>query len=78
MAIHDIGQAMAVADRIVLLDPGCLMFEGTANDLAVSMSSLVGRGFRVAGRFVQIEPASAWHLDLALDQTTQMRRLDDK
>ncbi|MCJ2131714.1 ABC transporter ATP-binding protein [Methylobacterium sp. E-045] len=76
MAIHDIDQAMAVADRIVLLDTGRLMFEGTANDLAVS--GLVEQAFRVTGRFVQVEPSGAWHLDLTLDPTAQAHRLDDK
>ncbi|HWX46910.1 MAG TPA: ABC transporter ATP-binding protein [Roseomonas sp.] len=66
MAIHDIDQAMAVADRIALLEAGQLVFDGSPHDLA--RSGLVEKVFRVNGRFVLLEPSGALHFDVPLRQ----------
>ncbi|MCD2172349.1 ABC transporter ATP-binding protein [Rhizobium sp. C4] len=64
MAIHDLNQAMSIADRISLLEKGRLVFDGSAADLAAS--GLIERVFRVEGRFVQISPDGPPHFDVHL------------
>lgn len=49
VAIHDLNQAMAIADRIVLLAKGRTLFSGAANDLADS--GLIEATFAVNGAF---------------------------
>lgn len=64
MAIHDLNQAMAVCDRISLLDHGELIFDG--EPAALAASGLIERVFRVRGRFVDIGRSSAPHFDVEL------------
>ncbi|MDK1489740.1 ABC transporter ATP-binding protein [Sinorhizobium sp. 7-81] len=64
MAIHDINQAVAISDRISLLEKGELRFDGTPRDLAES--GLIEKTFRVRGRFVQVTPESPPHFDVEL------------
>ncbi|MCK3780327.1 ABC transporter ATP-binding protein [Ensifer sesbaniae] len=49
VAIHDLNQAMAVADRVVLLAKGRTLFSGAADDLAES--GLIETTFAVNGAF---------------------------
>ncbi|MFC2253019.1 ABC transporter ATP-binding protein [Labrys portucalensis] len=64
MALHDLNQAMAVCDRISLLEEGRLVFDGTAEALAAS--GLIERVFNVRGRFVSLGPGSAPHFDVEI------------
>jgi len=64
MAIHDINQAIAVSDRISLLEKGRLRFDGLPEDLAGS--GLIQDIFRVRGRFVQVAADSPPHFDVEL------------
>jgi iron complex transport system ATP-binding protein len=64
MAIHDLNQAMAVCDRISLLERGKLVFDGNPKDLA--RSGLIEEVFRVKGRFVPIAPDAPPHFDVEL------------
>ncbi|MCK7616040.1 ABC transporter ATP-binding protein [Roseibium sediminicola] len=64
MAIHDLNQAMAVCDRISLLEQGKLVFDGNPTDLA--RSGLVEQVFRVKGRFVPIAHNAPPHFDVEL------------
>jgi iron complex transport system ATP-binding protein len=64
MAIHDLNQAMAVADRISLLDKGRLVFDGEPAGLAAS--GLLEQVFRVRGRFIQLAPDAPPHFDVEL------------
>jgi iron complex transport system ATP-binding protein len=64
MAIHDLNQAMAVCDRISVLDKGEQIFNGMPADLAGS--GLIERVFQVRGRFVSIKPSRAPHFDVEL------------
>ncbi|MEZ2130731.1 MULTISPECIES: ABC transporter ATP-binding protein [unclassified Sinorhizobium] len=64
MAIHDINQAIAVSDRISLLEKGLLRFDGQPERLADS--GLVQEIFRIKGRFVRVSPESPPHLDVEL------------
>ncbi|ARO30757.1 iron-siderophore ABC transporter ATP-binding protein [Rhizobium sp. NXC14] len=64
MAIHDINQAIAVSDRISLLEKGQLRFDGPPRELAEC--NLVQDIFRVRGRFVQVTPDSPPHFDVEL------------
>ncbi|RUM16517.1 ABC transporter ATP-binding protein [Rhizobium fabae] len=64
MAIHDINQAIAVSDRISLLEKGQLRFDGAPRELAER--DLVQEIFRVRGRFVQVSPYSPPHFDVEL------------
>jgi iron complex transport system ATP-binding protein len=64
MAIHDLNQAMTVADRISLLDKGVCVFDGEPDVLAAG--GLIERVFRVRGRFVNIAPSGAPHFDVEL------------
>lgn len=68
MAMRDIDQALAVADRIALLDSGPLVFEGRPSDLAES--GLIERVFRVRGRFVRLEPSGALHFAVPFGHAT--------
>lgn len=52
MAIHDLNQAMAVCDRISLLDRGRLVFDGAPHALAGT--GLLEEVFRVRGAFISI------------------------
>ncbi|MBY3215208.1 ABC transporter ATP-binding protein [Rhizobium laguerreae] len=64
MAIHDINQAIAVSDRISLLEKGQLRFDGAPHELAEC--DLIQQIFRVRGRFVQVAPDSPPHFDVEL------------
>lgn len=64
MAIHDINQAIAVSDRISLLEKGELRFDGTPDVLAES--GLIEKTFRVKGRFVEVAPDKPPHFDVEL------------
>ncbi|MBB6484693.1 ABC transporter ATP-binding protein [Rhizobium lusitanum] len=69
MAIHDINQAIAVSDRISLLEKGELRFDGEPRALAES--GLIERTFRVKGRFVQVSPDAPPHFDVELTRLSQ-------
>ncbi|NTF44653.1 ABC transporter ATP-binding protein [Rhizobium rhizogenes] len=69
MAIHDINQAIAVSDRISLLEKGELRFDGEPRALAES--GLIEKTFRVKGRFVQVSPDNPPHFDVEL---TRLRK----
>ena len=64
MAIHDINQAIAVSDRISLLEKGELRFDGEPRALAAS--GLIEKTFRVKGRFVEVGPDKPPHFDVEL------------
>lgn len=64
MAIHDINQAIAVSDRISLLEKGELRFDGEPRALAAS--GLIEKTFRVKGRFVEVAPGKPPHFDVEL------------
>jgi len=64
MAIHDLNQALAVSDRISLLQGGRLMFDGAPAALAAS--GLIEKVFRVSGRFVTLDPDRPPHFDVDL------------
>lgn len=64
MAIHDINQAIAVSDRISLLEKGELRFDGEPRALATS--GLIEKTFRVKGRFVEVAPGKPPHFDVEL------------
>lgn len=64
MAIHDINQAIAVSDRISLLERGELRFDGEPRALAES--GLIEKTFRVKGRFVEVDPDKPPHFDVEL------------
>ena len=64
MAIHDINQAIAVSDRISLLERGELRFDGAPR--ALSESGLIESTFRVKGRFVEVAPGKPPHFDVEL------------
>lgn len=68
MAIHDINQAIAVSDRISLLEKGELRFDGEPRALAES--GLIERTFRVKGRFVEVAPDKPPHFDVELARIT--------
>ena len=75
MAIHDLNQAMSIADRITLMEKGRVVFDGAASALAES--GLIEQVFRVEGRFVQIAPDGPPHFDVHLklaDSIFQMQR----
>ncbi|MGG6892447.1 MULTISPECIES: ABC transporter ATP-binding protein [Rhizobium] len=69
MAIHDINQAIAVSDRISLLEKGELRFDGEPSVLAES--GLIEKTFRVKGRFVQVSPDAPPHFDVELTRLNQ-------
>ena len=64
MAIHDINQAIAVSDRISLLEQGELRFDGEPRALAES--GLIEKTFRVKGRFVEVAADKPPHFDVEL------------
>ncbi|MGO4622188.1 ABC transporter ATP-binding protein [Ensifer sp. 2YAB10] len=64
MAIHDINQAIAVSDRISLLERGVLRFDGEPRALAES--GLIEKAFRVRGTFVEVAPGKPPHFDVEL------------
>ena len=64
MAIHDINQAIAVSDRISLLEKGELQFDGEPTALAGS--GLIEKTFRVKGKFVEVAPGKPPHFDVEL------------
>ena len=64
MAIHDLNQAMSVADRICVLEAGRCVFDGEPGALA--SSGLIERVFRVQGRFVDLAPDAPPHFDVDL------------
>jgi iron complex transport system ATP-binding protein len=70
MSIHDLNQAMAVSDRIVLLEKGEKVFDGKPGNLAAT--GLIERVFRVRGRFVSIAPDAAPHFDVELARRTAL------
>jgi iron complex transport system ATP-binding protein len=71
MAIHDINQAIAISDKISLLEKGELRFDGEPRALAES--GLIERTFRVKGRFVEVGPGKPPHFDVEL---TRLNRQD--
>jgi iron complex transport system ATP-binding protein len=64
MAIHDINQAIAISDRISLLEKGELRFDGDPRELA--KSGLIEKTFRVKGKFVEVAPGKPPHFDVDL------------
>ncbi|MBB4000707.1 ABC transporter ATP-binding protein [Aureimonas pseudogalii] len=64
MAIHDLNQALSIADRISVLKGGICVFDGEPDALAAS--GLIERVFRVRGRFVDIAPGAPPHFDVDL------------
>ncbi|MTH95808.1 ABC transporter ATP-binding protein [Roseibium sp. RKSG952] len=62
MAIHDLNQAMAVSDRMVLLRQGEVLFNG--RPAALAQTGLIPEAFRVKGRFVPIENGKPPHFDV--------------
>ncbi|MBB3656728.1 iron complex transport system ATP-binding protein [Rhizobium sp. BK650] len=64
MAIHDINQALAVSDRISVLEKGRLRFDGLPEDLAAGR--LIQDIFQVRGRFVQVADGTRPHFDVEL------------
>lgn len=64
MAIHDINQAIAISDRISLLEKGELRFDGAPRELAAS--GLIEKTFRVSGKFVEVGPGKPPHFDVDL------------
>lgn len=64
MAIHDLNQAMSIADQVSLLRQGELMFDGAPRALAES--GLIEDVFRVKGRFVEIAQDAPPHFDVEL------------
>ncbi|WP_106797537.1 ABC transporter ATP-binding protein [Rhizobium sp. H4] len=64
LSLHDINQAIAVSDRISLLEKGELRFDGAPRELAER--GLIQEIFRVRGRFVQVAPDSPPHFDVEL------------
>lgn len=64
MAIHDINQAIAISDRISLLEKGELRFDGDPRELA--KSGLIEKTFRVKGKFVEVGPGKPPHFDVDL------------
>lgn len=64
MSIHDINQAMAVCDRISLLEKGRPVFDGLPADLAAS--GLVEQVFKVRGSFVPLASDALPHFDVEL------------
>jgi iron complex transport system ATP-binding protein len=71
MAIHDINQAIAVSDRITLLERGELRFDGEPRALA--QSGLIEATFRVRGQFVEVGAGKPPHFDVEL---TRLQRSD--
>ncbi|MDO1583116.1 ABC transporter ATP-binding protein [Rhizobium oryzicola] len=71
MAIHDLNQAMSIADRITLMEKGRVVFDGTSDALAES--GLIEQVFRVEGRFVQIAPDGPPHFDVHLKRWSGKR-----
>ncbi len=69
MAIHDINQAIAISDRISLLEKGELRFDGEPRALAES--GLIEKTFRVKGRFVQVSPDNPPHFDVELTRLSR-------
>lgn len=69
MAIHDLNQAMAVCDKISLLNQGNHIFDGEPRALA--QSGLIEQVFKVRGRFVDITPNAAPHFDVELARMAQ-------
>lgn len=64
MAIHDINQALSVADRILLLRRGQIAFDGTPSVLADT--DMVQSIFGIRGRYVRIDADGPPHLDVEL------------
>jgi iron complex transport system ATP-binding protein len=64
MSIHDLNQAMAVSDRISLLEHGSQVFDGTPAGLADS--GWVEKAFGVRGRFITLEQSSRPHFDVEI------------
>ena len=64
MSIHDLNQAMSIADRIVLLSQGSLCFSGGPQELA--QTDLIRNIFRVKGQFVALPGDATPHFDVEL------------
>ncbi len=64
IAIHDLNHAMAISDRISILEKGDLVYSGTP--AALSENGLIEQVFRVKGRFVKIAPQAPPHFDVEL------------
>jgi iron complex transport system ATP-binding protein len=64
MAIHDLNQALAVCDRISLLERGRLVFDGEPHALA--HTRLIERVFRVRGAFVPMAGDAVPHFNVEL------------
>lgn len=67
MAIHDINQAIAVSDRISLLEKGALRFDG--EPAALAQTGLIEQAFRVKGTFVEVAPGKPPHFDVELTKS---------
>jgi iron complex transport system ATP-binding protein len=72
MAIHDINQAIAISDRISLLEKGELRFDGEPRNLA--NSGLIEKTFRVKGNFVEVAPGKPPHFDVDLLRALDLGR----
>ena len=68
MAIHDINQAMTIADRISVLQSGRLVFDGDPHELGET--DLIQDVFRVKGRFVDLAENRPRHFDIELARST--------
>lgn len=64
MSIHDLNQAMSIADRVVLLSQGNLCFNGVPAELA--QTELIKTIFRVKGRFVPLPGDATPYFDVEL------------
>lgn len=64
VTIHDLNHAMAIADRITLLDHGRTVFDGDPAGLAAS--GLIESTFRIRGRFVMNPSHGRPHFDVEL------------
>jgi len=64
ISIHDLNQAMSIADRVVLLSQGSLCFNGVPAELA--QTELLKTIFRVKGRFVPLPGDTSPHFAVEL------------
>lgn len=64
LSIHDLNHAMTIADRILLLDQGNLVFDGLPNDLAAS--GKIESVFKIKGQFITNGPSNTPHLEVQI------------
>ena len=62
MSLHNLNQAMSIADRIALLNKRRLCFDGAPKTLA--STELIKEVFRVKGGFVPLLGDSSPHFDV--------------